>query len=99
MKKIELEQLIENIVRNKLNEASYDDFKSSDESPRRKVNKAISEINSNLLRIERLAKHASKLKNETNISTDNYWTTTKQKINKINERLTRLSNTIKTLGA
>lgn len=99
MKKSELENLIESIVRKKLSEASYDVFKKEDDNPRRKVNQAISEINSNLLRIERLAKHASKLKSEANISTNNYWSSTKAKIGKIQERITRLSHVVKQLGA
>ena len=100
MKKSELEKLIESIVRKKLVETSYSEFSTNpDSTPRKKVNIAIAEINSNLLRIERLARHATRLKAEASVSSDNYWTTTKHRIGKIQERITKLSNTMKTLGA
>jgi DNA repair exonuclease SbcCD ATPase subunit len=111
MNRTELEQLIEQIV-NKviiehqeqdkvdLNEVSYGVFKTeNDDTPRKKVNRAISEINSKLLQIERLATHASRLKQEASVSSDHYWEQTKQKINRIQERITRLNQKMKHLGS
>lgn len=100
MNKKELYILIENKIKDYLIETNYNDFKTgTEDSPKIKVNKAISEINSNLLKIERLAKHATKLKNESEISSDGYWNITKGKIAKIQERITRLSNQMKQLGS
>lgn len=96
----EFNKLVEDKIKAKLAEASYEDFKGADDdTPRKRVNKAIAEINSKLYQIERLARHASKLRNEANISADNYWNSTKTKINRIQERLIKLNQTIKNLGA
>ena len=97
---MKLENFIETIVKKKLQEASYQDFiGGTDDTPKRKVNNAIHEISSNLLRIERLARHAKRLKSEANITTNNYWTETKRRITKIQERITKLSHIINDLGA
>jgi hypothetical protein len=96
----DVEEFIYTLATKQVNEASYSDFvKQEEDSPKKKVNKAIAEINSNLIRIERLAKHASRLKSEANISSDTYWNATKQRIGKIQERITKLNHTMKNLGA
>jgi len=100
MNKKDLNISTETKIQKLLNEISYGVFKNdTDDTPRKKVNRAISEINSKLLQIERLATHASRLKQEASVSSDNYWEETKRKINRIQERIVRLGHKIKHLSS
>ena len=75
---------------------NYPSFKKNESlNSRQKVNGAIKEISSRLFQIERVINRASKLKNETGITSENYWKATTGRMGKIAERLLRVARTLK----
>ena len=57
----------------------------------------MSEIRNKITEIEKIVKHNVKLKNETRFKSDQYYKRTKGALNKISEKLMRLSTKIKDL--
>lgn len=83
-----------------LNEITYKEYKADESmTPRKKVNKAIAEVNRKLYEIERTISRNIKLKNETGVDSGQYWKSTKGKMLKISERMVRISNKLKQLGS
>ena len=83
-----------------LNEITYKEYKADESmSPKKKVNKAISEVNRKLYEIEKTVTRNIKLKTETGVDAGQYWKSTKSKMLKISERMVRISNKLKQLGS
>ena len=75
-----------------INEMRYTDFKKDDtKSTNQKLNDSIRMVNSKLLEIERTCRHHLKLKTETGSSNKAYWKSTRTKMQKIDERINKLS--------
>ncbi len=75
----------------KLTEANYKEFKSDDKlSTKKKINQAVSKINGDLFRLDRMVNQIYKLKTETEFSSEKYWASTKNNLNKAQDKLTKL---------
>lgn len=83
-----------------LHEISYKDFKvDNTRSESQKINQNIAEINKKLYEVERLIDHASKLKVETESDQGVFWKGTVSRFEKINNRLSRLTNKIREMNS
>lgn len=83
-----------------LNESKYDEIKNDKSvSSKKKVNLAIADVHKKLYEIELIVNRNTKLKTELNQDNRMYWKSTKEKLMKLSERLVRVSNQLKTLGA
>ena len=83
-----------------LYDQNYKSFKGDDtKNSKQKVNGAIKEINARLYQIERIINRATKLKNEAGVSIDKFWKPTQPRINKIAERLLKVSKKLRELSA
>lgn len=81
-------------------ESSYTDYKKDIKStPKAKINQSIAEINRGLRFIEKIVDHNVRLKQESNVDNTIYWKSSRENLNKINERLVRLSRQLKELGS
>lgn len=82
------------------NEAvSYRDYKRDETaSPAHKVNKGIQEVNAMLAEIEKIVHNNIRLKTEMGVNSSQFWKKTSGRINKINERIVRISNKLKELS-
>jgi len=81
-----------------LGEATYKDYKKDETiSNKKKVNLAIKEVSKMMFEIEKIINQNIKLKTETGINSDKYWKTTHSRLNKISERMLKVSNKIKNL--
>lgn len=81
-----------------LKEISYQDFKTDPTvSPKQKINNAIIEANRQIRILQRMVTHAQKFKTELSINNDQYWSKTKQAIEKITERLIDVASKFKEL--
>jgi len=70
-----------------INEARYTDYKRDESmSSKRKVNKAVFEINSKLHKIEQIINQNIKLKTEDGVDSNAYWKSTRSNLNKISEK-------------
>jgi len=95
MKRSELRDIIKEEL---LQEQTYRQYKYSDGKPHQKINTAISEINSKLIRVERILTQAQKLKKESGVGTDRYWKSTQNKLKKLRERIYKIMNGINNLN-
>jgi len=78
---------------------NYPSFKQDEgKNSKQKVNGAIKEINKRLFQIERIINRASKLKSEDGITNDKYWKSTGPRINKIAERLFKVSKKLREIA-
>ena len=92
------DSLIANMTR-LINEISYTDFKNDpDTSYKKKINKGIQEISTQLYQMERSLKHVHKLKTEINADQTIFFKSTFTRFSKISERLLKLSNQIRELS-
>ncbi len=66
-------------------------------STKQKLAKSMTEIRDRITEIEKLVKYNVKLKNEMKFESDNYMKRTKNALNKISEKLIRLSTKVKDL--
>jgi hypothetical protein len=81
-------------------ESAYNEYKKdTSASPKAKINNSIAEINRGLRFIEKVVGHNVRLKQESNVDNSMYWKSSRENLNKINERLLRLSQQIKELGS
>jgi len=82
------------------NEAvSYRQYKKDESAtPSQKVNKGIMEVNRMLAEIEKVVHNNLRLKNEMGVDSASFWKQTSGRINKINERIVRISNKLKELS-
>ena len=67
-------------------------------SPSQTVNSTIKEVAKKLQEIEKLVKYTSRLKNESGIAGSTYGKSTHNALNKISERLLKISERIRSLG-
>ena len=82
-----------------LTESRYHNFKKSDEMRNNaKVSYSIKEIHKLLREVEYLANISNRLKTETNVSSSSFWKRTVGDIEKINEKIKNISNTIKNIA-
>jgi hypothetical protein len=78
---------------------SYREYKKDESaSPSQKVNKGIMEVNKMLAEIEKIVHNNIRLKTETGVDSSHFWKQTSSRINKINERIVRISNRLKELS-
>lgn len=75
-----------------LGENRWLELKKSDQTPNQKIGKGIREINYQLREMEKFVGWYSRIKNESDLHSDQYWKRTNNHLNKIRERLIRLSN-------
>ena len=79
---------------------NYPKFKKDEtKNSKQKVNGAIKEINRRLFEIERIIGRAAKLKKEAGVSSDRYWKSTKPRMNKIAERLLKVSHKLREIAS
>ena len=79
-----------------INDINYNDYKKDESSTsKQKVNKAIKEVNSKLFKIERIINQNIKLKTETGIDETKYWKSTRENLQKISEKMHRLSKKLR----
>ena len=79
-----------------MNEVNYNDYKKDESSSsKQKVNRAIKEVNSRLFKIERIINQNIKLKTETGIDETKYWKSTRENLQKISEKMHRLSKKLR----
>jgi len=78
---------------------NYPSFKKDDsKNSRQKVNGAIREINRRLFQIERIINRTAKLKQEAGVTSDRYWKSTGPRMNKIAERLLKVSRKLREMA-
>jgi len=79
-----------------LSEISYKDYKKDESATsKQKVNRAIREINSRLYKIEGFVNQNIKLKTETGVDSNRYWKSTRANLQKISEKMNRLSERLR----
>jgi hypothetical protein len=79
-----------------LSEAKYKEYKNDESlTSRQKVNKSIKEVNGKLFRIERIIDQNVKLKTESGIDESKYWESTKRNLLKIERKMTRLAEKLR----
>tara|TARA_R110000851_G_scaffold329129_1_gene500733 strand:+ start:48 stop:509 length:462 start_codon:yes stop_codon:yes gene_type:complete len=79
-----------------LGEVNYKEYKTDESlSQRQKVNKSIKEVNGKLFRIERIIDQNIKLKTESGIDESKYWESTKRNLLKIEGKMTRLAEKLR----
>ena len=82
----------------KLSESTYWDYRNDDSmSTKQKLAKSMMNIRDGISVLERAVKYNVKLKNEMKFESDNYMKRTKIALNKISEKLQRLSTRVKEL--
>jgi hypothetical protein len=79
---------------------SYRNFANGDskKSPEQKVKSTIQEIAKKLQEIETLVKYNNKLKTESGVTSSTYGPSTAKALNKISERLIKISERVRSLG-
>tara|TARA_R110001592_G_scaffold195230_1_gene442903 strand:+ start:854 stop:1276 length:423 start_codon:yes stop_codon:yes gene_type:complete len=79
-----------------LGEATYRAYKKDESSSQKqKVNRAIKEVNSKLFKIERIINQNMKLKTEAGIDSTKYWKSTRSNLQKISEKMVRISEKLR----
>jgi hypothetical protein len=77
---------------------SYRNFKKGDDKPSSKVKRTIQEIAMKLREIETLVEYNSRLKTESGVTSSHYGPSTNKALNKISERLIKISERVRALG-
>jgi len=91
---------LERKLENKINEISYNEFKSDDSRKQhQKINDSIKEINSMLFKLERIVNQNTKLKTEAGVHNGQYWKSTQARFGKISERMLSVARKLKELSA
>ena len=79
-----------------ISEIRYKDYKNDESSTsKQKVNRAIREINSKLYKIESIVNQNIKLKSETGVDSNKYWKSTRSNLQKISEKMQRISERLR----
>ena len=87
----------ESITGKSIKENRWLKLKNSEQTPNQKIGEGIREINYQLREIEKFVGWYSRIKNENDLNSDKYWKRTTNHLNKIRERLMRLSNKMNNL--
>ena len=83
-----------------LNELSYNEYKKDPiASPKQKINSSVNYINRGLKEIEKVVNQNVRLKQEMGIDNSIYWKSSREQLNKISERLLRVSKQLKELAS
>ena len=83
-----------------INEVSYNTYKKDPvASPKQKINQSIKYMHKGLSEIEKVVNQNVRLKQEMNISNDNYYKSSKESLYKMAERLNRVSKQLKELAS
>ena len=77
---------------------SYRNFKKGDVKPSTKVKRTIQEIAMKLQEIETLVGYNTQLKTESGVTSSNYGPSTNKALNKISQRLIKISERVRALG-
>ena len=77
---------------------SYRTFKKGDDKPSSKVKRTIQEIAMKLREIETLVTYNTQLKTESGVTSSHYGPSTNKALNKISERLIKISERVRALG-
>jgi hypothetical protein len=77
---------------------SYRNFKKGDDKPSSKVKRTIQEIAMKLREIETMVEYNSRLKTESGVTSSHYGPSTTKALNKISERLIKISERVRALG-
>jgi hypothetical protein len=77
---------------------SYRNFKKGDVKPSSKVKQTIQEIAMKLREIESLVSNNARLKTESGVTSSHYGPSTNKALNKISERLIKISERVRALG-
>lgn len=84
---------MENIAEAKVR---YHEYKKDESAtPHQKIAKAISEVNKNLLEIERMIKMNARLQSESGIASETLWKRTQQGLIKLEARLIQVANKVR----
>tara|TARA_R110002167_G_scaffold158988_1_gene354464 strand:+ start:23 stop:487 length:465 start_codon:yes stop_codon:yes gene_type:complete len=96
-KKVKTESVFKSISKQiHLGEATYKQYKTDESlTSRQKVNKSIKEVNGKLFRIERILDQNMKLKTESGIDESKYWESTKRNLLKIEGKMIRLAEKLR----
>jgi len=79
-----------------MNEISYSAYKKDESrTSKNKVNSAIKEVHSKLIKIERIINQNIKLKTEEGIDNRQYWKSTRKGLYKISERMMRIGEKLR----
>ena len=79
-----------------IHEISYNDYKKDEsKSSKTKVNSAIKEVHSKLIKIERIINQNIKLKTEDGIDNRQYWKSTRKGLYSISERMMRIGEKLR----
>ena len=85
-------------VAKKLSESTYWDYRNDESmTTKQKLAKSMMNIRDSISMLERAVKYNVKLKNEMKFGSDSYYIRTKNALNKISEKLLRLSTRMKDL--
>jgi hypothetical protein len=83
-----------------VNEISYNEYKKDTvATPKHKINQSINYINKGLSEIEKVVNHNVRLKQEMGVDNSVYWKSSRENLNKISERLVRVSQKLKELAS
>ena len=96
-KKVKAESIFKSISKEMfLGEATYKEYKTDESlTSRQKVNKSIKEVNGKLFRIEGILHQNMKLKTESGIDESKYWESTKRNLLKIEQKMIRLAEKLR----
>ncbi len=84
------------IVRKGLAENKYYEYKrDTSATPHQKIARAISELNKNLQEVDRVLRINTRLKNESNITSEQLWKRTQQGLVKLESRLLNIASRIR----
>lgn len=84
------------IIRKELAENKYYEYKKDESAtPHQKIARAISELNKNLQEVERVLKMNTRLKNESNITSEQLWKRTQEGLVKLESRLLNIATRIR----
>ena len=87
---------MEIVKKNLAENTKYYEYKNDESaSPHKKIAKAISELNRNLQEVERVLKMNTRLKNESNIASEQLWKRTQNGLLKLESRLLNIATRIR----
>lgn len=82
-----------------VNESRYNEYRMAEGHPRQKIGKAIREINSRLTEIDKLVRMNARLKNESNLQSNEMWKSTARGLATLEGRLISIANRIREFKA
>ena len=80
-----------------ISESAYSAYKEQEGSPKRKIHTSIKDMHESLKAIEKSLEVVQRFKTESGINSEEYFSYTKKRLNRIQEKLTQLTNKLKGL--